>query len=71
LELQMVEQASVHKPVLLLDDVFSELDQARRRSLTHFLQPYQTLITTTDADIVVPHLESDEYRVLRTTPAGD
>jgi recombinational DNA repair ATPase RecF len=40
---------------MLLDDVFSELDGARRRALTKHLQHYQTFITTTDADIVVKH----------------
>ena len=35
-----------------LDDVFSELDGARRHALTSYLAPYQTFITTTDADLV-------------------
>jgi recombinational DNA repair ATPase RecF len=39
----------------LLDDVFSELDGARRQALTKFLQTYQTFLTTTDADVVVQH----------------
>jgi recombinational DNA repair ATPase RecF len=38
-----------------LDDVFSELDGARRQTLTAHLQDHQTFITTTDADIVVQH----------------
>jgi DNA replication and repair protein RecF len=43
-------------PLLLLDDVFSELDGKRRHALTDYLRPYQTFITTTDADAVVGHL---------------
>jgi DNA replication and repair protein RecF len=43
------------KPILLLDDVFSELDGARRQALTKFLKNYQTFITTTDADVVIQH----------------
>lgn len=43
------------RPLLLLDDVFSELDGARRQALTTYLQQYQTFITTTDADVVVHH----------------
>jgi recombinational DNA repair ATPase RecF len=35
-----------------MDDVFSELDGSRRRALTTFLKDYQTIITTTEADIV-------------------
>lgn len=55
LELQTLQTARQQTPLLLLDDVFSELDGARRQALTSFLQPYQTFITTTDADVVVQH----------------
>lgn len=55
LEVQAIEKARNQKPILLLDDVFSELDGARRRNLTDYLQDHQTFITTTDADIVVQH----------------
>lgn len=52
IELQLVEQVRGQTPLLLLDDVFSELDATRRQALTGFLQRYQTFLTTTDADIV-------------------
>ena len=52
IELKMLEAAGSQKPLLLLDDVFSELDGKRRHILTDYLLPYQTFITTTDADIV-------------------
>lgn len=55
LELKLIENITGKRPILLLDDVFSELDGARRRALTGFLKDYQTFITTTDADIVVQH----------------
>lgn len=55
LEVQAIEKARDDKPILLLDDVFSELDGARRQALTTHLQNHQTFITTTDADIVVQH----------------
>ena len=51
LELQLVEEARGTRPVLLLDDVFSELDGKRRQALTTFVASHQTFITTTDADI--------------------
>lgn len=63
LEVQSVEKARDTKPILLLDDVFSELDGARRRALTEHLQNHQTFITTTDADIVVQHF-LDECTVI-------
>jgi DNA replication and repair protein RecF len=55
LEARLLEQNQATKPLLLLDDVFSELDGARRKALTNFLTDYQTFITTTDADVVVQH----------------
>jgi DNA replication and repair protein RecF len=56
LELKIVQQARDGQlPLLLLDDVFSELDGGRRHALTDYLAPYQTFITTTDADIVLHH----------------
>jgi DNA replication and repair protein RecF len=51
LELQLLEEVRGVKPILLLDDVFSELDQERRQALTGYVYSYQTFITTTDADI--------------------
>ncbi|MDL2341593.1 MAG: DNA replication and repair protein RecF [Patescibacteria group bacterium] len=53
LELDMLRAARDISPILLLDDVFSELDGARRRALTSYLRDYQTFITTTDADVVI------------------
>lgn len=63
IELQLLADACGQTPLLLLDDVFSELDGVRRQALTHFLQSYQTFITTTDADIVVQHF-MDSCRVI-------
>ncbi len=54
-ELNTVQAARGTTPLLLLDDVFSELDGKRRHALTDYLAPYQTFITTTDADIVLKH----------------
>ena len=53
IELQLIEKARDTTPLLLLDDVFSELDGKRRHALTDYLEKYQTFITTTDADLVV------------------
>lgn len=55
IELELLEQATNQKPLLLLDDVFSELDGARRQALTKQISKHQTFITTTDADVVVQH----------------
>ncbi len=65
IELQAVEDTRGVKPILLLDDVFSELDSARRRALIKHLKDYQTIITTTDADAVVKHFMGG-YNVIPT-----
>lgn len=54
-ELGLVEKARSRQPIFLLDDVFSELDSARRRALVNYLKDQQTIITTTDADAVVEY----------------
>lgn len=53
IELKVVGAARDKTPLLLLDDVFSELDGKRRHALTDYLASYQTFITTTDADIIL------------------
>lgn len=65
LELQLLETLRGVRPLFLLDDVFSELDGERRHALTAFTADYQTLITTTDADIVLQHFSSSN--VIRTS----
>lgn len=46
-EIQVVEQIIGRKPLLLLDDVMSELDEARRTALTNLIESMgQTIITT-------------------------
>jgi len=52
-ELRLVEDVYNHKPTLLLDDVFSELDAQRRILLVDYITKIQTLITTTNADLIV------------------
>ncbi len=55
IELEIIEKVHGQKPIVLLDDVFSELDGKRRRALTDVIRGYQTFITTTDADVVIQH----------------
>lgn len=49
---QLVERRSGTPPVLLLDDVFSELDLVRTRALVEMLPRGQVLVTTTREDEV-------------------
>lgn len=62
-ELAIISETYNKRPIILLDDVFSELDGARRQALTEYLKNHQTIITTTDADAVLEHY-IDDYRVI-------
>lgn len=55
-EMRLYEERFGERPLLLLDDVFSELDEARRKALVERLSGHQVIITTTDADHVDPAL---------------
>lgn len=48
LEVELQEHHSGKKPLILLDDVFSELDTNREQQLMEALKDYQTIITATD-----------------------
>ena len=48
-ELEFIKKENGEYPILLLDDVMSELDEERRNALLSFVQgKVQTFITTTD-----------------------
>jgi DNA replication and repair protein RecF len=51
-EVSYIEQRFGNSPLLLLDDVFSELDEHRRHYLVQKLRGSQSVITTTNADII-------------------
>ncbi len=50
-ELHYFEEESGNKPLLLLDDIFSELDETNRELALQMVQNYQTVITTTEEEI--------------------
>lgn len=58
-ELKLLETACEEKPVLLLDDVLSELDQERRKSLLTAVQTHQVFMTCTDHDAMDFELSDD------------
>lgn len=51
-ELQFVQKQSGGLPVLLLDDIFSELDVAHRKLVLGLIGKHQTIITTVDRGMV-------------------
>lgn len=51
-ELEYVEKVTGEKPILLLDDIFSELDENNRRKVLEIIPQQQTIMTTTDLHLV-------------------
>jgi DNA replication and repair protein RecF len=49
-ELEFLRNTLEEEPILLLDDIFSELDKNRRMHLAKIVESAQTIITTTDLD---------------------
>lgn len=58
IELELIEKSHNKKPILLLDDVFSELDGLRRKKLTNYIKNKQSILTTTDADLIQKSLDT-------------
>jgi DNA replication and repair protein RecF len=60
-QIEYVKQVSGEYPVLLLDDVMSELDQHRRNQLINFINDkVQTIITVNDKTLI-PDFGSNQY----------
>ncbi len=51
-ELSYIESCVGSRPMLLLDDIFSELDAKHRSIVFEVTKKQQTIITSADADIV-------------------
>ena len=52
-EIEIIKQSTMETPVLLLDDVFSELDSGRQRFLMSQIKDIQTIITCTGVEEVL------------------
>lgn len=63
-EAKLIEKLTRLKPILLLDDVFSELDNQRARLLVEAIKGYQTIITTnTLLNIDTSNMDGNIYRI--------
>ena len=51
-ELEFVEQERGERPVLLLDDIFSELDQEHRQMVLKVMGKQQTIMTSTEVELL-------------------
>ena len=54
-ELDVFKSNTGEYPILLLDDVLSELDTDRQKALLDYIKPIQTFITCTDFNFDIPH----------------
>ncbi len=66
IELQKMHEIYKTPPLLLLDDVFSELDSSRRSALAQLAKDHQTFITTTDAEAIAGNF-GQGYEVIETS----
>ena len=64
-ELQIIHDNTGERPVLLLDDVMSELDKHRRQALVDAITDCQIFITCTDADQVAQDLQRESRNSIR------
>lgn len=64
-EIHLVEEIFHEKPVLLLDDVLSELDEKRRQFLIETFQSFQTIVTTADNAVLesIRHLKPKIFTI--------
>lgn len=60
LEVDIIKESTGKVPIILLDDVFSELDEIRQASLMERFSAHQTIITSTEA-------AASDYPVIRLT----
>lgn len=56
LELSLIEQKTGERPVLLLDDIFSELDEEHINLVLDIINKQQTIITTTHKEFIPKRL---------------
>ena len=70
-EVRLCEGLLGERPLLLLDDVMSELDESRRACVTRFVEGgIQTVITTTNLGYFTTE-QLDDVQVIRYERAGD
>ena len=51
-EIRRIEEIYKVRPVLLLDDVFSELDVKNKKLIIDLVKKYQTVVTTTEIELL-------------------
>ncbi|NTV30664.1 DNA replication/repair protein RecF [candidate division WWE3 bacterium] len=62
-ERDILSESTGNSPILLLDDVFSELDESNRAVLSQEIAPYQTFITAAVNDHMIPEYFPNDSRI--------
>jgi DNA replication and repair protein RecF len=63
-EVALMKQETEEYPVILLDDVMSELDKNRQKQLIDNLREIQTFITSTDIDFI-NYIENSDKKIIK------
>lgn len=63
-ELEILRQETGESPILLLDDVMSELDESRRINLLENIKDSQVFVTCTDASQIIREIASGKSKSL-------
>lgn len=66
-ELDYYNEEGKTRPILLLDDIFSELDKNRRMHLAKIVESAQTIVTTTDLDHIERGLR-EKAKIIELSP---
>lgn len=64
-ELEFIKKVTGEYPILLLDDVFSELDEDRRRKLLKFTSKTQTIITCTEFKESLKNFDGKIFEIIK------
>ena len=51
-EIKLIQEVTKQRPILLLDDIFSELDSINKALILKLIKNYQTIITTIDPNVI-------------------
>ncbi len=66
IEADIIKQKLGKNPILLMDDIFSELDSKRANHLSEFIRQGQSIITTTDLSIIKNRAKGNLIDITKT-----
>ena len=64
-ELSYIEKETEERPILLLDDIFSELDEQSRNIVLSIINKQQTIITSAEDDVIQLFRKTKDVEIVR------